>query len=173
LYIKLFSRIKYNFYLEISLREVNPTNSKREQGNSVLKHLADERNIRIIALHQLQMKSKINLLLFLLIGISTLNSCQKETTCYASIFVIDETGRPMGGAKVLVFSDRVSPVKGPSLINKEKTTDKNGRVDFELNLLNILFCTANLQGYSKIPVGPESIKFEEGKRTFVTIQMKQ
>jgi hypothetical protein len=119
------------------------------------------------------MKSKLSLLFFLLIGISSLNSCQKETTCYASIFVIDETGRPLGGAKVLVFSDRVSPVTGPSLINEEKTTDKTGRVDFEQNLPNILFCTVNLAGYSMVPLGPESIKFEEGKRTFVTIQMKQ
>lgn len=99
-------------------------------------------------------------------------SCQKDKTCSASVFIIDENGSPVTGAKVLLYSDIVSPVSGPSLIEEEKTTNKDGRVDFEQELPNILFVKVEKAGLNPIQGELKTIKFEESKRSFVTIEMK-
>lgn len=103
---------------------------------------------------------------------AVLPSCQKDKTCKASVFIIDENGSPVAEAKVLLFSDVISPVSGPSLINEERTTDKNGRVEFEQELPKILFIKVEKSGLSQVTGEIETIKFEQSKRSFVTIEMK-
>lgn len=114
--------------------------------------------------------------LFLIAALSFLliqsTSCSKNRSCKAAIFVIDSLGTPVAGAKLTMYSDRVSAETGVvSKILEEKTTGKDGRVDFEQALPNILFMVVSKAGYTPLKPGIQSIKFQESSTWFETIEM--
>jgi len=99
-------------------------------------------------------------------------SCKKDRSCKAAIFVIDSLGAPVAGAKLTMYSDRVSAETGVvSKILEEKTTGKDGRVDFEQTLPNILFMVVSKSGYTPLKPGIQSIKFQESSTWFETVEM--
>ncbi|MBX7183364.1 MAG: hypothetical protein K1X82_14725 [Bacteroidia bacterium] len=100
------------------------------------------------------------------------SSCKKDRTCNATVFVIDSLGTPVTGVKVTMYSDEVSAETGVvSKILDDKTTGKDGRVDFEQKLPNILFMVVSKSGYTPLKPGIQSIKFQESSRWFQTVEM--
>lgn len=117
--------------------------------------------------------SKLSILLGLMVLIGN-SSCNKPKECKASIFVIDEEGRPISGANVRLYSDLVSgQTQLPSKIDENKITNKTGRLDFTQPLPVILNLTIDYPGYSMTEGNVMNVKFIESNTMFVTVEMKQ
>ena len=111
---------------------------------------------------------------FSLAFLFTTPSCKKDRTCKASIFVIDTLGAPLAGVAIKLYSDKVSAETGVvSKILEEKTTNKSGRIDIEQALPNILFMVVTKAGYTPVKPGIISVKFQESKTYYQTVEMRE
>lgn len=95
--------------------------------------------------------------LILVLGLfftSTLNSCTKNRDSQASIFVQDQMGNPIGGAKVRLYSNS-------GYIDVLKTTFSDGSADFSFENEAILFIDVDKDTYTSVT--GEYVRLEPGE----------
>jgi len=112
---------------------------------------------------------------FALVITTTYTSCKKEKDTIAVIIVKDTNGNVVSGAQVELYPNQsINPVSGelPNFdLNKVKTSDSAGRVQFTYDLESILNIKATIQIGNDDYEGNNIIRLLRGKTTTKVVEI--
>ena len=112
---------------------------------------------------------------FAIVITTTYTSCKKEKDTIAVIIVKDTNGNIVSGAQVELYPNQsINPVSGelPNFdLNKVKTSDSAGRVQFTYDLESILNIKATIQIGNDDYEGNNIIRLLRGKTTTKVVEI--
>jgi len=112
---------------------------------------------------------------FAVVITTTYTSCKKEKDTIAVIIVKDTNGNIVSGAQVELYPNQsINPVSGelPNFdLNKVKTSDSAGRVQFTYDLESILNIKATIQIGNDDYEGNNIIRLLRGKTTTKVVEI--
>ena len=112
---------------------------------------------------------------FAVVITTTYTSCKKEKDTIAVIIVKDTNGNVVSGAQVELYPNQsINPVSGelPNFdLNKVKTSDSAGRVQFTYDLESILNIKATIQIGNDDYEGNNIIRLLRGKTTTKVVEI--